>query len=142
MRLKSFAVAEACLLLLATPVLAHHSFAMFDNSKWVMLKGNVVEYRWENPHMHIIVKVASGADNPATVGTWDVEGAAVNIMSRQGWTKISYKPSDPIVVVAHPLKDGTKGCSIAYAVLPDNTRRYRDTARGEGPPEDTSKTVN
>ena len=30
----------------AVPAFAHHSFAMFDNSKWIMLKGTVVEYRW------------------------------------------------------------------------------------------------
>ena len=39
----------------AIPVLAHHSFAMFDLTKDVTYEGTVVEYRWENPHTHIIV---------------------------------------------------------------------------------------
>src|SRR5579871_2613010 len=102
MNLKTIGLFAASVLLCATtPVFAHHSFAMFDNSKWLTLKGTVVEYRWENPHMHIIVKVPPGGDNPSAAGTWDIEGAAVNIMSRQGWSKISYKPGDPITAVTH-----------------------------------------
>ena len=71
---------------LAIPTLAHHSFAMFDLTKNVTYVGTVVEYRWENPHTHIIVKVSPGAD-PSTVGTWDIEGGATNIMGRQGWNR-------------------------------------------------------
>jgi len=119
----------------AVPAFAHHSFAMFDNSKWIMLKGTVVEYRWENPHTHIIVNVADGP----MAGTWDVEAASINIMARQGWNKISFKTGDSITAVAHPLKSGDKGCSLSYVVLPSGIRRYQDVARPDGPPEDTSK---
>jgi Family of unknown function (DUF6152) len=113
----------------AVPAFAHHSFAMFDNSKMITIKGKVVEYRWENPHTHIIVKVAPGAEDPATVGTWDVEGASINIMARQGWTKISYKVGDTITAAAHPLKSGDKGASLSYVVLSDGTRMYQDVNR-------------
>ena len=61
----------------------------------------MLEYNWENPHTHIIVKVDPGTSDPSTVGTWDVEGGSVNIMTRQGWTKVSYRPGDPITVVGH-----------------------------------------
>lgn len=125
-------------LLAAVPAFAHHSFAMFDNSKWIIVKGTVVEYRWENPHTHIIVNVAKGTDAVAP-GSWDIEGASINIMARQGWNKISLKVGDPITAVAHPLKSGDKGCSLSYIVLPTGIRRYQDVARPDGPPEDTSK---
>jgi hypothetical protein len=129
-----------CVLLPAIPVSAHHSFAMFDNSKWIVLKGTVTEYRWENPHTHIIVNVpASGAPDPSMAGSWDVEAASINIMARQGWNKLSFKVGDPITAVAHPLKSGDKGCSLSYVVLPNGIRRYQDVARPDGPPEDTSK---
>ena len=128
------------ILVLAIPAFAHHSFAMFDNSKWLILKGTVVEYRWENPHTHIIVNVLpSGAPNPSMAGTWDVEAASINIMARQGWNKISFKAGDTITAVAHPLKSGDKGCSLSYVVLPSGVRRYQDVARPDGPPEDASK---
>jgi len=114
---------------MAVPLLAHHSFAMFELTKDVSYEGTVVEYRWENPHTHIIVKVDPGSGDPATVGTWDVEGGSTNIMGRQGWTRVTFKAGDHVKVVAHPMKDGTKGASLFYAVMPDGKRLYHDIAR-------------
>ena len=37
----------------AAPALAHHSFAMFDQSKIVTLEGTVHEFQWTNPHAWI-----------------------------------------------------------------------------------------
>jgi hypothetical protein len=117
-------------LLLAGPALAHHSFAIFAMDTDVTYKGTVLEYRWINPHTHIIIKVdpAPGVD-PKTVGTWDVEGGSTNIMGRQGWNRATYKAGDPITLVAHPLKDGGKGASLFYAIRADGSRLYHDIAR-------------
>jgi hypothetical protein len=117
---------------------AHHSFAMFDMSKNVTFQGTVVEYNWENPHTHIIVKVPESASGKETPGTWDIEGGAVNIMAKQGWTKTTFKPGDPITVVGHPMKDGSKAASLFYVILPGGKRLYHDIARpnadGSAPP--------
>lgn len=119
-------------LIVAIPAFAHHSFAMFDNTKLTTIKGSVTAYRWENPHMHIIVQVPPAADT-SSVGVWDVEGASINIMARQGWTKISYKIGDPIVAVGHPLKTGDKGLSLSYVILPDGSHMYMNEARPDAP---------
>ena len=116
-------------LVCALPLGAHHSFAQFDLVKNTTYEGTVVEYRWENPHSHIILKMDPSAD-PATQGTWDLEGQATNIMARQGWSRVTYKPGDRAVIVAHPLKDGSiKGASLFYAIMPDGKRLYGDIAR-------------
>ena len=131
MKLNStFWIGLAVLLMLATPLLAHHSFSMFDMNKDVAYKGTVFEYKWVNPHVHVTLQVdpASGVD-PSTVGTWDIEGASTNIMGRQGWTKSTFKAGEQITVIAHPLKDGAKGASMFYVVLPDGKRMYQDIAR-------------
>src|ERR1041385_3578243 len=127
--MKANYLAAGALLFAAIPLLAHHSFAMFELTKDVTYTGTVVEYNWENPHTHIIVKVDPGAKDPSTVGTWDIEGGATNIMGRQGWTRATYKAGDPITVVAHPMKDGSKGASLFYAIMPDGKRLYHDIAR-------------
>jgi hypothetical protein len=132
---KLFSIA-AGMLFAAFPIFAHHGFSMFDMEKNSTYVGIVVEYNWENPHTHITVKVAQGAADPSTVGTWDVEGGAPSIMARQGWTKSSYKPGDPITLVAHPMRDGAKGASLFYAIRPDGTRLYHDIAR---PKDDVGK---
>lgn len=132
-RLK-FVVIAACVLFAGLPALAHHGFSQFQMDKNVTYTGTVVDFFWVNPHVHMTIKVPDGAADASTVGTWDIEGAAPNIMNRQGWNKASYKPGDPITIVAHPLKDGGKGASLFYAILPDGTRRYQDIARPKDDP--------
>jgi hypothetical protein len=111
---------------------AHHSFAMFEMDKDVTYTGTVVEYRWINPHTHIVVKIDPGPGvDAATVGTWDVEGGSTNIMGRQGWTRATYKPGDKITFVGHPMRDGSKGVSLFYAIK-DGKKFFHDIARPKG----------
>ena len=112
---------------------AHHSFSLFDMEKEVTYKGVVSGYKWMNPHVHITVdiKAAPGVD-PAVIGTWDVEGGSTVIMGRQGWTRATFKHGDPITLVGHPMKDGSKGISLFYVILPDGKRLYHDIARPKG----------
>lgn len=118
------------MLVASPPVSAHHSFAMFDMQKNVTYVGKVLDYRWQNPHVHFTVEVRPGPKvDPATVGTWDIEGGSVSIMGRQGWNRSSYKPGDPITVVGHPMRDGSKGASLFYAIRSDGSRLYHDIAR-------------
>ena len=126
------AVLAASVAVLA-PVSAHHSFAMFEMDKDVTYTGVITEWKWQNPHVHFTVHVKAGAGvNPETVGTWDVEGGSINIMGRQGWTRASYKVGDTITLVGHPMRDGSKGISLFYAIRPDGTRLYHDIARPKG----------
>jgi hypothetical protein len=113
------------LLFAAHPSLAHHSRAMFDMTKNITYWGVVEEYRWQNPHSHIIITVGPDAKDPSTVGTWDIEAASINIMVSEGWNRMTYKPGDPITVVAHPMKNGSKGALLFYAIKPDGARLYR-----------------
>ena len=102
--------------LAAAPTLAHHSRAMFDIGKNITYRGVVEEYRWQNPHSHIVVRIDAGAADRSTVGTWTIEASAINLMTSSGWTPRTYKPGDPITVVAHPSKDGS---NLVVALLRD-----------------------
>ncbi|MGC4028596.1 MAG: DUF6152 family protein [Steroidobacteraceae bacterium] len=108
---------------------AHHSFSMFDMNKNQTLKGTVLQYNWTNPHAHILIKVVSGPGQEGMAGNWDIEGGSVNIMARQGWNRSTFKVGDPITVVGHPMRDGSKGMSLFYVVLDDGKRLYHDIAR-------------
>ena len=126
------------ILLLTASAQAHHSFAMFDQAKIWTWVGTVQEYKWQNPHMHIIVDIAPGAKNPLTVGRWDFEGESVTISGRQGWTRKSFAVGDAITIVGHPAKDGQKGAMIKYAVTADGTVLYHSLDRNITP-ENTPK---
>lgn len=125
------AISAACAA--GTPALAHHSFAMFEMDKDVTYRGVVVDYMWVNPHVHITVDIKPGSGvDPATVGTWDVEGGSTNIMGRQGWTRATLKPGQQITFVGHPMRDGSKGVSLFYLIAADGKRLYHDIARPKG----------
>jgi Family of unknown function (DUF6152) len=113
------------LLFTAGPSLAHHSRAMFDIAKNLTYIGVVTEYRLQNPHSHIVIMVGPGAKDSATIGTWDIEASSISIMIDQGWDQTTYKPGDPITLVAHPMKNGSKGALLFYVIKPDGTRLYR-----------------
>ena len=98
---------------------------MFDVSRNVTYRGVVKEYLWENPHSHIIITVDADAADPSTVGTWDIEASSINVMVGQGWNPTTYKPGDPIALVAHPMKNGSKAALLFYAIQPDGARLYR-----------------
>ena len=118
---------------LGGPVAAHHAFTMFDMDKELTYKGVVVDYMWSNPHVHFTVEIKAGPGiDPATIGRWDVESGSTNIMTRQGWTRVTLKGGDRITAVVHPMKDGAKGGSLFYIILPDGNRLYTDIARPKG----------
>ena len=69
--------AAAVLTLFATASSAHHSFAMFDQTKETTLNGTLKELQWTNPHIWVQVMVkdpATGQDVEWTEGRdlwWD-----------------------------------------------------------------------
>jgi hypothetical protein len=118
--------------LAAAPMLAHHSRAMFDVRKNMTYRGVVEEYRWQDPHSHIIVRVGADAADRSTVGTWTVEASAISVMTSRGWTPKTFKRGDPITVVAHPNTDGSNVVLLFYVIKADGTRLYRATHRYDG----------
>jgi hypothetical protein len=109
---------------------AHHSFAMFDQSKQLTLKGTVSEFQWTNPHawIHLDVLNANGVKD-----TWQVELNSPNNLKRQGWKSSSVKPGDQVTLVLNPLKDGSKGGLFVSITLPDGTV-LGDPTRARGGP--------
>ena len=109
---------------------AHHSFAMFDQSQQVTLKGTVREFQWTNPHawIHLDVPNANGVKD-----TWQVELNSPNNLKRQGWKSTSIKPGDQVTLVLNPLKDGSKGGLFVSITLPDGSV-LGDPTRARGGP--------
>jgi len=118
------------LLGVGTPVLAHHSFAMFDQTRQVTLKGTVREFQWTNPHAFLHVQVSAGDGGSET---WQVELNSPNNLKRQGWKSGTLKSGDNVTVVLNPLKDGSKGGLFVSITLPDGSVIGDPTrARGGG----------
>jgi hypothetical protein len=108
------------LLAAAGTALAHHSFAMFDQSQRVTIKGTVTEFQWTNPHAFIQMSVP-GSDGKAE--DWSIELNSPNNLRRQGWKSTSLKAGDEVTLVMFPLRDlsGHKGGLFIEVTLPDGT---------------------
>jgi hypothetical protein len=110
----------------SSPASAHHSFAMFDNTRKIDVKGTVKEVQWTNPHVWLQMV----ANENGQQKTYDFEGGAVAVLKRFGWTKDTVKAGDSITLTAHPFKDGKSGGSIDFVTLADG----RKVGGGDGIP--------
>jgi len=105
--------------LIASSALAHHSRAMFDQTKQVTLVGTVKEFQWTNPHCWIQVLVPDPNDPQAAPVEWGVEmGAPVELM-RKGWKPGSLNPGDKVTIIVNPLRDGQPGGLVVSVTGPD-----------------------
>jgi len=111
----------------ATAALAHHSAAMFDDQKSVTLNGTVRQFQWSNPHCWIQVVVA---DQSGPV-EWSVEMGSPSQLFRGGWRPTLLHAGDAIVVVVHPMRDGSKGGLFVSAMRADG----RPLANPASPPQ-------
>lgn len=115
---KIFFGSLAALVLAGSPMAAdaHHSFAMFDRTKEVSLKGVVREFQWTNPHswVQLIVKDAQG--NSAE---WSLEALSPNVLSRMGWKRNSIKTGDEITAYFNPTRDGSHGGNLVRITTAD-----------------------
>jgi len=108
-------IAGAAVALAAVPAIAHHSFAMFDQTRTVTLTGTVTQFQWTNPHSFIELDVAKGG----ATEHWSIELNSPNNLTRQGWKRTSVKPGDKVTVTLNPLRDGKKGGLFNTIQLPD-----------------------
>jgi hypothetical protein len=91
--------AAAC----ATPVRAHHSFAVhFVADRLVTVEGTVEEFTFRNPH-GVLLLTAKGDQR----ARWKIETNSPNILRRRGWTETSIKAGDSVTVEGYPARDGS-----------------------------------
>jgi len=100
----------------APPLLAHHSFAMFDTAKRLTMSGTVTAFEWTNPHVYIEIDVP---DEKGTVKHWSVELGSPSILMQAGWKFSDVKVGDKITVVLNPLRSGEPGGLLAQATVRD-----------------------
>ena len=101
----------------AIPAAAHHSYAMFDMNKTVVLEAEVVRFKWQNPHAFIEIDAAARGGSER----WAIEMTSPNNLAQEGWKRTSLKPGDHVRIWVHPLRSGARGGSYAGVRLPDGS---------------------
>jgi len=119
----------------AVPLLAHHSFTMFDMTKRITLAGTVTSFEWTNPHAYIEI---DAPDEKGAMKHWSIELGSPSILMQSGWKFNSIKAGDKLTLVINPLKSGQNGGFLSQATLADG-KVLTNGPRQEPPPAPTQK---
>lgn len=95
--------AAAVLLTVSGPASAHHSMAMYDQTRQITLTGTVTEFRLTNPHIQILFDVKTDQGN---IEHWSSIGDNPVNLRRKGWNRNTIKPNDQITISGYPAKEG------------------------------------
>jgi hypothetical protein len=112
-------------LLVTAPASAHHSAAQFDFRNTVVVEGKVMETRFANPHLKLILEVTDAARGTRNV---EFEGHSRNNMLRQGLQPDMFKVGDTITIRIAPMTNGEDGGYVTAIRTPDGTEIGQVTA--------------
>jgi hypothetical protein len=104
------------LLLIASPMLAHHGTSPYDSTKLTTVKGTVTSFEFINPHVEIYVE-AKGENGK--IEKWVGEANSPNVLTRHGWSREIIRPGDQITVIGNRAKNGTFMLRLQKVVLAD-----------------------
>ena len=111
-------LASALLLMGAVPAVAHHTFAKFDWTTKMELRGTVKKLQWTNPHCYLRLLVT----RDGAVQEWNLQMNAPMDLYHSGWRPGSLKPGDQVTVVINPAKVGRNSGRFVSAVGPDGKK--------------------
>src|ERR1700680_3266340 len=109
--------------LYVSPALAHHSFAMYDQNKTLVLTGVAYQFVAQANHaeLHFYVVGPDGKlvkDKDGKNVDWGVEMAGAAAVAQQGITAASFPAGTIFSVKMNPLRDGSNfGSRIATTAI-------------------------
>jgi len=109
----------------AAPGMAHHSSAMFDQSKTVTLEGVVKKWELTNPHSWLWVDV-KGKDGK--VVTWGFEAEGPSTLQRAGIKPSDFKEGTKITITGNPMRNGEPAAIWVDAVRASDGKKFNPRA--------------
>lgn len=101
----------------SSAVWAHHSYAMFDQTRKVTVHGTFKTLQWSNPHIWVWVDVDDGKGGTATYGF--ESNAPAELARFFGWNKRSLTAGDRITIDYSPLRSGKNGGALRTVTFAD-----------------------
>jgi hypothetical protein len=115
------ASALVCTALLVVPALSHHSFAMYDQTKTVVMTGVMKQFvpqaNHAELHFYLVANDRKGiAQKDGKNVEWGVEMAGSAALAQQGITATSFATGTLFSVKLNPLRDGSNFGSRTGAI--------------------------
>lgn len=105
----------------ATTALAHHSFAMYDQTKATTLTGKLTRYIPGANHAQLIFQLVDETGKAVMKDgkpvQWGVETGSAASMARNGVTPQNFPEGSIFTVTLHPLRDGRTFGAMAGALI-------------------------
>ena len=102
---------------------AHHSYAIYENDKTLTLTATVEAFRWENPHT--VLELVAVPDGGELQTRWTIESSSPGILRRFGWSGLSVRRGDRVLVEFSPMRDGSHGGRLHTLTLLDSGKVLR-----------------
>lgn len=111
------------------PALAHHSFAIFDQSKVNYVTGTVKQFEWVNPHAWLHLNIVNQNGQAAM---WSFEAGSPLQLADLGWKPDGFHVGDKVEVGFRPMKDGSRGGQLMSVKLPSGQKVCSNRGCGDG----------
>jgi hypothetical protein len=108
----------AGILMIGSPLWAHHGDAAYNPEPTIMKGAVVTEYTWMNPHS--LLKFDYKNDKGVTEH-WTSEIGSIPSMSLLGWSRTSFRPGDVVTVYLFTAKTKNPVGRINKVILADGT---------------------
>ena len=118
-------------LVLSTPVFAHHGFGHFLMNKKVAYDGTLTGIDFVNPHSYVHFNVTN-ADG--TVTAMRCEMRAATVLRRSGWSVDMFKMGARIIITGHPHREDPSSCYVETLEIgkAPTLERYQQLSKGAG----------
>lgn len=101
----------------SAPVLAHHGWSSYDETKPVTLSGTLYDVNWGNPHGTAAMRWQGKQ--------WNVVLAPTDRMDARGLTQQMIAPSERIMMTGYARRDGTAEMRIERVIAKGKTVELR-----------------
>jgi len=98
------------------PTDAHHSYAEYDMSQFVLVEGRITAWRLSNPHSTLRVEAV---DEDGEMQTWSFEGAARVWAVGHGVRDDTLRLGETVKVVMNRVRSGERAGAMCFGIKAD-----------------------
>ena len=97
------ATVVAVFVVLALPVVAHHSYAAtYHLDREQALRGTVLQVSFRHPHTYVHLEAP---DEAGVLRRWSLEWRDTDVLAATGVTRQTLRAGDPLDVIGHPARN-------------------------------------